>query len=78
MNTQANSGNRGFNTVSKYRRADYVCLAGHEVMLETRMRHAQWRDLVLQTTKRVNCPRFTITQGSQGILYYASFGVWIA
>lgn len=71
VNTQANAGNRGFNTISKYPRADYVCLAGHEIALETRMRHAAWYDLVLEVTKRIDCPRFTVTQGKGGSLHYA-------
>ena len=36
MNTQSNAGNHGFNMISKYPRADYVCLAQREVALETR------------------------------------------
>ncbi|MBI2358607.1 MAG: cytidyltransferase, partial [Deltaproteobacteria bacterium] len=71
VNTQANAGNRGFNTIAKYPRADYVCLAMHEVALETRMRHGQSRELVLEVTKRVRCPRFTVTQGKDGSLHYA-------
>ncbi len=72
VNTQANAGNRGFNTISRYPRADYVCLAGHEVALETRMRHAKWRDLILEVTKRIDCPRFTVTQGQHGTMHYAA------
>lgn len=71
INVQANAGNRGFNTISKYARADYVCLAGHEVALETRMRHADLSELVLEVTKRIECPRFTVTLGKEGILHYA-------
>ncbi|MBM4442374.1 MAG: adenylyltransferase/cytidyltransferase family protein [Candidatus Rokubacteria bacterium] len=70
VNTQANAGNRGFNTISKYPRADYVCLANHEVQLETRMRHAEARDLILEVTKKITCPRFTVTQGKNGSLHY--------
>lgn len=70
VNTQANAGNRGFNTISKYPRADYVCLAGHEVALETRMRHASWRELVLEVGKRIACPAFTVTLGKYGSLHY--------
>jgi bifunctional ADP-heptose synthase (sugar kinase/adenylyltransferase) len=70
VNTQANAGNRGFNTISKYPRADYVCLAGHEVALETRMQYSQWRDRVLEVIKRIDCPRFTVTQGKDGMLHY--------
>ncbi|MBI3457757.1 MAG: adenylyltransferase/cytidyltransferase family protein [Candidatus Rokubacteria bacterium] len=77
VNTQANAGNRGFNTISKYARADYVCLAGHEVALETRMRHADERDLILEVTKRINCPRFTVTQGKDGSLHYEVGGSFV-
>ncbi len=77
VNTQANAGNRGFNTISKYARADYVCLAGHEVALETRMRHADERDLILEVTKRIDCPRFTVTQGKEGSLHYEVGGSFV-
>ncbi len=70
VNTQANAGNRGFNTISRYRRADYVCLAGHEIALETRMRPGNLQDLILEVTKRINCPRFTVTHGGKGSLHY--------
>jgi rfaE bifunctional protein kinase chain/domain/rfaE bifunctional protein nucleotidyltransferase chain/domain len=70
VNTQANAGNRGFNTITKYPRADYVCLAMHEVALETRMKHAGWRELVLEVASRIGCPRFTVTWGKYGSLHY--------
>ena len=77
VNTQANAGNRGFNTISKYPRADYVCLAMHEVALETRMRHGDWRDLALQVMRRIKCPHFTITWGKYGSLHYTVNGDFI-
>lgn len=70
INTQANAGNRGFNTVSKYPRANYICLAGHEVSLETRMRHGSQEELLLEIARRVDCTHFTATQGKIGSLHY--------
>ena len=70
LNTQSNAGNRGFNPISKYGRADYVCLAMHEVELETRQRDGSALDRSLEITKRIDCPRFTITQGKSGSLHY--------
>lgn len=70
VNTQANAGNHGFNTIAKYPRADYVCLAMREIELETRMRYAGWKELVLEVTKRIECPRFTVTWGRYGTLHY--------
>ncbi len=72
VSTQANAGNRGFNTISKYSRADYVCMNMYEIALETRMRHADWHDLVLEVTKRIDCSDFTITRGDKGSIHYTA------
>lgn len=70
VNTQSNAGNRGFNPISKYRRADYVCLAQHEIMIETRMRDAPISDLLKEVAQRISCDRFTVTRGQSGSLHY--------
>jgi rfaE bifunctional protein nucleotidyltransferase chain/domain len=66
VNTQSNAGNRGFNTIARYPRADYVCLAGHEAELEARMKNASWEELVDVLAQRIRCPHFTITRGRAG------------
>ena len=70
VNTQANAGNRGFNTISKYPKADYACSAMHEIALETRMRHANWYELIEEVIHCIDCPRTTITWGKNGSLHY--------
>ena len=70
VNTQANAGNRGFNMVSKYPRADYICIAGHEMDLETRDRDSNDRDKIKSMAAKINCPRFTVTLGRRGSLHY--------
>ena len=70
VNTQSNAGNRGFNPISKYWRADYVCLANHEVSIETRLRDGDPKDLLMEVAQRINCRRFTVTQGRAGSLHY--------
>jgi len=70
VNAQSNAGNRGFNPISKYRRAEYICLAAHEIAIETRQRDGCLRDGLLQVTQRVQCPRFTVTVGKRGTLHY--------
>lgn len=72
VNTQANAGNRGFNTISKYPRADYICIAGHELELETRKRHGGWDEKLKALMERVNCSRFTVTLGHKGSFHYDS------
>lgn len=70
VNAQSNAGNRGFNPISKYRRADYVCLANHEVDIETRQRGGNEYDQVRELAQHVACPRFTVTRGKRGTLHY--------
>jgi rfaE bifunctional protein nucleotidyltransferase chain/domain len=70
INTQSNAGNRGFNLVTKYPRADYVCIAGHELELETRVRNRGFREQLQSLAARIDCPRFTVTIGAAGTLHY--------
>lgn len=70
VNTQANAANRGFNTISKYRRADYVCLAQHEIELEERNRNADIRSMILNVSRKVDCQKITITRSKQGNICY--------
>ena len=70
VNTQSNAGNRGFNPISNYPRADYVCLAQHEIAIETRLREGNLRELLTEVTQRIDCERFTVTRGKSGSLHY--------
>lgn len=74
INTQANAGNRGFNLVSKYPRADYVCLAGHEMELETRRRHGSWKEKLDELALRIDSPCFTVTIGVAGSIHHHDGG----
>ncbi|MFO0967421.1 MAG: PfkB family carbohydrate kinase [Gemmataceae bacterium] len=70
VNTQSNAGNNGFNTISKYPRADYVCLAAREYALETRDRQMKPEDMVLSVAERIKARRLVLTQGKYGCLSY--------
>jgi rfaE bifunctional protein nucleotidyltransferase chain/domain len=72
VNTQSNAGNHGFNMISKYPRADYVCLAQREVALETRTLHLTPDEMVRHVSDRLTCPRVMMTQGSRGTLFYTA------
>ncbi|MBF0294217.1 MAG: adenylyltransferase/cytidyltransferase family protein [Magnetococcales bacterium] len=66
VNTQANAGNRGYHTVSRYRRADYVCLAEPEVRLECRSLHDEIHPLLDQVARRLACGKMAVTRGKRG------------
>lgn len=70
VNTQANAGNRGFNTISKYPKADFVCLTSMEIALEERSRQATVRDMILSVSHKLNCAQLVVTQGKNGNTVY--------
>ena len=70
VNVQVNAGNHGFNTVSKYRRADFVSLSEKEIRLEKRNPSGDLRKIVCEVAEELNCRGILITRGSKGCLCY--------
>ncbi len=70
VNAQINAGNRGFNFVSKYPRADYVSIDEAEAHLEARDSSADIRVIIEGIARRMSCPHFMVTRGKRGGLYY--------
>ena len=70
VNTQSNAGNNGLSTISKYPRADYVCLANREYALETRDRNLPPEEQIRVVADKLHCPRLMLTQGKYGTLTY--------
>jgi rfaE bifunctional protein nucleotidyltransferase chain/domain len=71
VNTQSNAGNHGFNTISRYGRADYISLANREFALEIRDRRVQPQDMIRHVAERLSCGRVMMTQGKNGCLVYS-------
>lgn len=72
MNAQANAGNRGYHRISKYRRADYVCAAEHELYLEARDWRGDLHPILVDISERLSCPRVIGTCGKRGALAYGT------
>ena len=72
VNAQVNAGNHGFNTVSKYRRADFVSLSEKEIRLEARNPSGDLRAIIADVAGKLQCQRMLITRGSKGCLCYDS------
>ena len=68
VDTQTDAGNRGFNTISKYPRADYACVSEDEIRLEARQRHRDLFEIVEAAAAKLGCRDMTITRGEQGVL----------
>jgi rfaE bifunctional protein kinase chain/domain len=66
VNTQANSGNRGFHTISRYPRADFVCIAEHELRLEMRKKSGQIRPMMEELSRKLKISKLVVTRGRNG------------
>lgn len=72
INTQANAGNHGFHTVTRYERADFVCLAEHEIRLETRDSEGGLRPMMTDVARQLEASLFVVTRGKRGSLALAA------
>lgn len=71
VNAQTNSANLGFNLVTKYPRADYICVDAPEVRLAVGDRRLELEKVVTDLlASRVDCDRFIVTHGSNGCVAY--------
>ena len=71
INTQANAANQGYNTVSKYQRADYICVSEKEIRLDARsQKHGDLYDIIKNVSDRLECEKVMITRGSKGSICF--------
>src|SRR5205807_4617128 len=66
VNAQTNSANRGFNLITKYPRADFVCVDEPEARLAVADRYSPIDTVIEKLRKRMHCPNFIITHGRFG------------
>lgn len=65
VNTQANAGNHGFNTISKYTQADFISLSERELRLDARDQQQDVRGLASAASRR-HSGRMLVTRGERG------------
>lgn len=66
VNTQANASNHGFNCISKYKKADYVCIANRELQLNFRQKHISTQEQVKKLMQEFNYKNVVVTSGVSG------------
>lgn len=70
VNAQSNAGNHGFNLVTSYERADYVCLDAPEVRLALSDRAGDLGLMAKSLAEHLACEKVAVTQGHQGSLMF--------
>ncbi len=67
VNVQTNSGNRGFNLITKYPRADFLCIDEPELRLACGDKHRSVEDLMLNTLPNlIDADLAIVTHGRDG------------
>ena len=74
VNVQTNSANLGFNLITKFKRADYICIDEPEIRFACHDRYSHLEKLILNISKQVHCSRIIITRGHEGALAYSRKG----
>jgi len=77
VNTQANAGNRGFNTITRYSRVDFGCIAEHEMRLEMRDAEGELRPMVEKLAPKLHSKTLVVTRGKKGALIWNSDGEFV-
>lgn len=77
LNVQTNSSNIGFNLVTKFSRADYICIDEPELRLACHDRLSNLEQLTLDIMTGLKCEKTAITRGHRGSLLYSGKGQFV-
>jgi sugar/nucleoside kinase (ribokinase family) len=72
VNTQVNAGNRGYNTISKYSRADFISLTRVEIALEEKNQQGDLRQMIQSVARKLSCGKILTTCGKDGNICYSA------
>ncbi|OGQ06034.1 MAG: hypothetical protein A2W61_08265 [Deltaproteobacteria bacterium RIFCSPLOWO2_01_44_7] len=70
VNAQINAANIGFHTISKYQRADYICIHENELRLDHRNRTGDLKILITNLANRLSSQSIMVTLGKRGTIFY--------
>ena len=77
VNAQTNSANIGFNLITKYPRADYVCIDEPEIRLATHDNIGPVEDLLSGIARELHCHQAVVTRGYRGSLVHTNDGDYV-
>ncbi len=71
VNAQTNSANIGFNLITKYPRADYVCIDEPEARLALHDNRSDLDTIIKRLSAKLDAAFVTITHGNRGCIVYS-------
>lgn len=70
VNTQINSGNRGYHVIHRYPRVDFVSLNEPELRLAAHNRHDSLQVVSEQVGERAQARQLAVTRGTEGVMMF--------
>ncbi len=70
VNTQINSGNRGYHVIHRYPRADFISLNEPELRLAAHNRNAPLETVAGQIGEKMQAAQLAVTRGTKGVMIY--------
>ena len=68
INTQVNSGNRGYHVITNYKQANYIALNEPEIRIAARNRHDSIEYVASEVIKKLGAKQCAVTQGTRGVV----------
>lgn len=68
VNTQINSGNRGFHVIDRYQRADFISLNEPELRLAAHNKHSSLEEVCARIADKLGAGHLAVTRGTKGVL----------
>jgi len=72
VNAQSNSANMGYNLITKYGRADYICIDEPEIRLAAHDKYGEITAMTRKVAEKLKSGRASITRGHLGSVTYDS------
>lgn len=71
VNTQSNSANLGYNLITRYPKADFICIDAPEARLALSDRISSVGDIIYHLSERMpGCPKMIVTNGKHGCITF--------
>jgi len=70
VNTQINSGNRGYHVINKYKAADFISLNEPEIRLAVHSRYEDLEKVIVKTSQQTNSEKIAVTLGVNGVIIF--------
>ncbi len=74
VNAQTNSANLGFNPITKYHRADYVCVDEPELKLAAQSLYGEIPAMVHKVCQQLHTSYFMVSLGHKGTMFFSKDG----